>query len=300
MTKPNPVAALWLATVALVVMTAMSASIHEAAKVAPVGQLVFWRSIVALIPIVIYMAFRRQLVASLRTKYPHKHLVRGLLGSVVMVLNFTALGYLSVGLVTALMYLAPILAIFAAMVFLKERPGRVTFIGVALGFAGIVLMLFPALAGSQLGSGALIGIAAGVGMAATNALSRVQVKDLTRSDPPASIALSFAVFSSLVGLATLPFGWAALDSGQFILLAGAGLLGGIGHILMMEAVARAPVSLLAAYEYTGIIWAFLFDLTLLGVALDIWSVSGALVVVAAAALVAYGQGRYAARPVTTE
>jgi len=70
--------------------------------------------------------------------------------------------------------------------------------------------------------------------------------------------------------------------------------------LMMEAVARAPVSLLAAYEYTGIIWAFLFDLTLLGVALDIWSVSGALVVVAAAALVAYGQGRYAARPVTTE
>src|SRR5690606_19249937 len=124
--------------------------------------------------------------------------------------------------------------------------------------------------------------------------------DLTRSDPPASIALSFAVFSSLVGLATLPFGWAALDSGQFVLLAGAGLLGGIGHILMMEAVARAPVSLLAAYEYTGIIWAFLFDLTLLGVALDIWSVSGALVVVAAAALVAYGQGRYAARPVTTE
>ena len=67
MTKPNPAAALWLATIALIVMAAMSAAIHEAAKVAPVGQLVFWRSFVALIPIVIYMAFRGQLGASLRT-----------------------------------------------------------------------------------------------------------------------------------------------------------------------------------------------------------------------------------------
>jgi drug/metabolite transporter (DMT)-like permease len=95
----------------------------------------------------------------------------------------------------------------------------------------------------------------------------------------------------------MAFGWAELDGGAFALLIGAGLLGGVGHVLMMEAVARAPVSLLAAYEYSGIVWAFLFDVTLLGVALDAWSVAGALVVVGAAALVAYGQGRFSARPV---
>ncbi len=300
MTKPNPAAALWLATVALIVMAAMSAAIHEAAKVAPVGQLVFWRSFVALIPIVIYMAFRGQLGASLRTKYPHKHLIRGLLGCAVMFFSFISLAYLSVGLATALSYLAPILSIVAAMTFLRERPGAVIFAGVALGFAGILLMLYPSLVGAEVREGTLIGVAAGVAMAATNALSRVQVKDLTRTDPPASIALSFAVICSLVGLATALFGWAELDTYAFVLLAGAGVLGGVGHVLMMEAVARAPVSLLAAYEYTGIIWAFLFDLALLGVALDIWSVSGALVVVAAAALVAYGQGRFAARPAAAE
>jgi len=300
MTKPNPAAALWLATIALIVMAAMSAAIHEAAKVAPVGQLVFWRSFVALIPIVIYMAFRGQLGASLRTKYPHKHLIRGLLGCAVMFFSFISLAYLSVGLATALSYLAPILSIVAAMVFLRERPGMVIFAGVALGFAGILLMLYPSLVGAEVRDGTLIGVAAGVAMAATNALSRVQVKDLTRTDPPASIALSFAVICSLVGLATALFGWAELDTYAFILLAGAGMLGGIGHVLMMEAVARAPVSLLAAYEYTGIIWAFLFDLALLGVALDAWSVGGALVVVGAAALVAYGQGRFVAKPVAAE
>ena len=300
MTKPNTTAALWLATFALIVMAGMSAAVHEAAKVAPVGQLVFWRSFVALLPITIYMGVRGELGPSLRTKYPHKHLIRGLLGCAVMFFSFISLAYLSVGVATALSYLAPILSIFAAIVFLRERPGIVIFLGVALGFGGILLMLYPSLVGAEVREGTLIGVIAGVAMAATNALSRVQVKDLTRTDPPASIALSFAVICSLVGLATALVGWAELDMRAFLLLAGAGVLGGVGHILMMEAVARAPVSVLAAYEYTGIVWAFFFDLMLLGVALDIWSVTGALVVVGAAALIAYGQGRFIRAPAAAE
>ena len=296
----NPAAALWLATFSLFTLTAMNALIHEAAKVTPVGQLVFWRSVVALGPILIYLWIRGELGTSLRTKYPHKHLIRGILGAGVMTFNFIALGYLSVGLATAISYLTPILSICAAMVFLRERPGAVVIAGVALGLAGILLMLFPALVGTEIRQGTLIGVAAGLAMAATGALSRVQVKDLTRTDPPASIALSFAVVSTLVGLATLAFGWAELDSQTLLMLICAGLLGAMGHILMTEAVARAPVSLLAGYEYTGIIWAFLFDVALLGVVLDMWSVSGALVVVGAAALVAYGQGRFSARQVPAE
>ena len=292
----NPAAALWLATFALFTLTAMNAIIHEAAKVVPVGQLVFWRSLVALGPILIYLLARRELGTAIRTKYPHKHLIRGILGAGVMMFNFIALGYLSVGLATAISYLTPILSICAAMVFLRERPGAAVIAGVALGLAGILLMLFPALVGTELGQGTLIGVAAGLAMAATNALSRVQVKDLTRTDPPASIALSFAVVSAVVGLATLAFGWAELDGWALSLVVVAGLLGGMGHVLMTEAVARAPVSLLAGYEYTGIIWAFLFDVALLGVALDAWLVAGALMVVGAAALVAYGQGRFSRRP----
>lgn len=292
----SPAHALWLATFALFTMTAMSAIIHEAAKVAPVGQLVFWRSIVALGPILIYLWFRGELGASVRTKYPHKHLIRGILGSGVMIFNFIALAYLSVGLAQAISYLTPIMSIGAAMVFLRERPGGVVIAGVVLGLVGILLMLFPALVSSEMREGTLIGVAAGLAMAATNALSRVQVKDLTRTDPPASIALSFAVVSTLVGLSTMAFGWAELDSQTLWLLIAAGVLGGMGHVLMTEAVARAPVSLLAGYEYTGIIWAFLFDVALLGVVLDAWSVVGALVVVGAAALAAYGQGKFSAKP----
>ena len=297
MPSQNPRLALVLATGGLLCLIAMSAVIHEAASSATLGQLIFWRSALALPPIVAYLALRRQLSSAIRTRRPGKHLLRGLLGCMVMALNFTALAYLSVGMATALSYLAPILSMFAAMVLLKERSSIIVVLGVLLGFAGVLVMLFPALVGSEVREGAVIGIAAGVGMAAANALSRVQVKDLTRTDPPASIALSFGLISTMLGATTAVFGWAPLELQTLLLLMGAGLLGGFGHILMMEAVARAPVSLLAGYEYTGILWAFFFDAVLLGITLDAWAVIGAGVIVAAAVLVAIGQGTFR-RPIT--
>ena len=92
----------------------------------------------ALPPIIAYLAVRRQLATSISTKRPGKHLIRGILGCVVMALNFTALAHLSVGVATALSYLTPILAMCAAMVLLKERISTLVMLGV--------------IAGSQLGS----------------------------------------------------------------------------------------------------------------------------------------------------
>lgn len=293
MPKQNIAAALWLSTGGLAFMSGMSTAVHAvAADGIPTGQIIFWRSFVALLPTLIYLGVRRELGQSIRTRYPHKHIIRGLLGCTVMFFSFVSLRYLSVGLATALTYLAPILSIAAAMIFLRERPGATIFFGVVLGFAGIVLMLFPSLVGSELREGTLIGVGAGIAMAATNALSRVQVKDLTRTEPPASIALSFALICSAAGLASMLLGWADLTQVQFWLLVSAGMLGGLGHVLLMESVARAPVSILAPYEYTGIIWAFGFDLILLGIVPAPIALLGALLVVGAAALVAYGQGRF--------
>lgn len=299
MQKQNISTALWLSTGGLAVMAAMSAAVHEAAKLVPTGQIIFWRSFVALVPILLYLMLRRELGQAVRTRHPLKHLVRGLLGCAVMFFSFVSLRYLSVGLATALTYLAPILSIAAAMVFLRERPGPAIFAGVLLGFAGIVLMLYPALVGAELREGTLVGIGAGVAMAATNALSRVQVKDLTRTEPPAAIALSFAAICSLIGLASALLGWVDLGPRALALLAGAGFLGGLGHVLLMESVARAPVSVLAPYEYTGIIWAFGFDLLLLGIVPSAWALAGALIVVAAAAMVAHGRGRSGRRATAT-
>ena len=202
----NPALALWLSTFALLTFAGMHAIIHETAKVAPVGQIVFWRSAVALGPILIYLLVRRELATAVRTKYPHKHLIRGILGAGVMVFNFTALGYLSVGLATAISYLAPILSICAAMVFLRERPGGVVISGVVLGLVGILLMLLPALVGTEIRQGTLIGVAAGLAMAGRLCFAVASIMAAmraTRSGPvrPASLSeASAALRSSLSDL----------------------------------------------------------------------------------------------------
>jgi drug/metabolite transporter (DMT)-like permease len=170
-------------------------------------------------------------------------------------------------------------------------------LGVVMGFVGILLMLYPALIGAELRDGTLIGVGAGIAMASINALSRVQIKDLTRTEPPASVALSFAVICTALGLASALYGWVELGAMEFWLLLAAGLFGGCGHVLIMESVARAPVSVLAPYEYTGIVWAFGFDLVFLGIVPTPLALAGALVVVAAAAIVALGRGRVS-RPAT--
>jgi drug/metabolite transporter (DMT)-like permease len=85
------------------------------------------------------------------------------------------------------------------------------------------------------------------------------------------------------GRLTPPFGWAAVTGSALAALIAAGLFGGLAHIAMMEATARATASTLAPFEYTAMIWAILFDLVIFSLWPDVFGLGGALLIVAAAA-----------------
>lgn len=70
-----------------------------------------------------------------------------------------------------------------------------------------------------------------------------------------AIAFWFAVVSALAGAATLPLGWIRPDGWEFLLLMGAGLLGGIAHILMTLSFRHAEAAALTPYEYLSVLWA---------------------------------------------
>jgi drug/metabolite transporter (DMT)-like permease len=73
----------------------------------------------------------------------------------------------------------------------------------------------------------------------------------------------------------------------WLALLASGLFGGLAHIAMTEAVARAPISTLAPFEYTAMIWAILFDLAVFALWPGLISLLGALLIVIAAAGVAF-------------
>jgi drug/metabolite transporter (DMT)-like permease len=265
----------------------MSLAVRIASVEAPVGQIVFSRSAVALVPIVAYLAWRGQLRQGLKTERPLGHVKRSLYGCAAMFFSFLSIAHLPLALATALSFLAPLIVVPIAVALLGERPGIIVVAATLLGFLGVGLMLWPAMVGPELAVGTLIGVGAGLACAATTALAKTEIKRLTATEAPAAIAFYFAVVCAACGLATWPIGWADVGHTALIALIASGLFGGFAHIAMTEAVARAPVSTLAPFEYTAMIWAILFDLAIFALWPEPVSLIGALLIVIAAACVAF-------------
>ncbi|MCA3600045.1 MAG: DMT family transporter [Methylobacterium sp.] len=280
-------AGIGLRLLATLFFSLMSLSVRLASVEAPVGQIVFWRSAVALAPILAYLAWRRQLRHGLKTERPLGHVKRSLYGCAAMFFSFLSIAHLPLALATALSFLAPLIVVPMAVAMLGERPGWFVGGATCLGFLGVAFMLWPAMTGPDIAMGTLIGIGAGLACAATTALAKTEIKRLTATEAPAAIAFYFALVCAACGLATLPFGWADVSRAALVALIASGLFGGLAHIAMTEAVARAPVSTLAPFEYTAMIWALLFDLIIFALWPGLISLFGALLIVTAAAAVAF-------------
>lgn len=265
----------------------MSLFVRMASFEAPVGQIVFWRSSVALIPIILYLMWRKEFPRALRTKRPWGHLKRSTYGCVSMFLSFVSLAYLPLALATALGFLAPLVVIPIAILALRENPGWLVISATLGGFVGVFMMLWPMISTPGLDHNTMIGIGAGVAFAITTAFAKVQIKSLTTTEPSGTIAFYFAVICSIGGLISLPFGWTSISTNNLVLLISAGLTGGLAHIAMTEALARAPASTLSAFEYTAMIWAIALDLLVFSVLPAPISLMGGVLIVLAAAMVGF-------------
>lgn len=265
----------------------MSLFVRMASFEAPVGQIVFWRSSVALIPIILYLMWRKEFPRALHTKRPWGHLKRSTYGCVSMFLSFVSLAYLPLALATALGFLAPLVVIPIAIVALRENPGWLVISATLAGFVGVFMMLWPMISTPGLDHNTMIGIGAGVAFAITTAFAKVQIKSLTTTEPSGTIAFYFTIVCSIGGLLSLPFGWVPISTNSLVLLISAGLTGGLAHIAMTEALARAPASTLSAFEYTAMIWAIGLDLLIFGVLPAPVSLMGGVLIVLAAALVGF-------------
>lgn len=272
-----------LRLLAAFLMTAMAAVVHGAAQTVPLGQIMFWRSAVALVPICLYMMWRREFPKALRTKRPGLHITRSLFGAFSMAMSFLSLAYLPVANAQALAYLAPVLVLPLAAKMLGEKLTGGIIFAILFGFSGVILLLWDAFA--LPGDGALIGVAAGLAYAFTMAFVRVHTKTMTITESASTIAFYFAIVAALIGLATMPLGWVELSWPVFGWLASAGLIGGIGHIVANEATARAPVSALAPFDFTGLIWALGFDLILFSIVPGVAGFAGVFAITLAALIV---------------
>lgn len=272
-----------LKILAVFAITAMSAVIHGVSGQMPLGQLILGRSVFAIPVIVIYMAVQGTFPAALRTTHPRLHVRRNLFGVASMAMSFLSLSYLPVANAEALAYLTPVFSLALAAIILKERLTLHAIGAVALGFAGVLMMVAAAL--RMPGEGALIGVVAGLGFASTSAFVRVHVKAMTATERPSTIAFYFAVTGTVIGAGSLALARAPLGAGALGALALAGCLGAVAHIAAAEALKREAVTRLAPLEFTGLIWAVGFDVVLFRTWPGPWGWAGLTAILGAAVLV---------------
>ncbi|HEX3638618.1 MAG TPA: EamA/RhaT family transporter, partial [Paraburkholderia sp.] len=91
----------------LLLFGVMSALIRGFGDTIPVGQVVFFRSAFAIVPVVILYAARGELVTTLRTEHPFRHIARGIISVLGMFLSFAALARLPLVDATAISFAAP-------------------------------------------------------------------------------------------------------------------------------------------------------------------------------------------------
>jgi len=272
----------------VIVFIVMASMIKATAQHVPAGETVFFRSFFAIPVIVVWLALRRELPGGLKTTNPFGHFWRGLMGTLAMGLGFAGLGYLPLPEVTAIGYAAPILTVIFAAMFLGEEVRLFRISAVVMGLVGVLIVVYPRLtviSGDAAGYLEAFGAMVVLGGAVFAALAQVFVRRLVNTEPTAAIVFYFSLTATALSLATIPFGWVWPTPGEAALLVGAGLLGGVGQILLTSGYREADASLIAPFDYASMIFALAIGYFVFAEVPTLPMLGGAALIVAAGILI---------------
>ena len=284
----NPLRGIFLKVLSVTVFVVMATCAKVAAENVPPGETVFFRSLFAIPVILIWLTWQHDLAHGLQTKNIMGHVWRGLIGSTAMGLGFTALGLLPLPEVTAIGYAAPVLTVIFAAMFLGEQVRAFRLSAVALGLIGVVIILSPRLtvlsveaADKMEAIGALLMLMAAIFMA----LAQVFVRKLVGTESTAAIVFYFSITATLLSLLTIPFGWVVPPWQDAALLIAAGLLGGVGQILLTTSYRFADTSVIAPFEYTSMLLAVIIGYTVFGESPTMTVIAGVCLVIGAGLII---------------
>jgi len=267
-----------LATMSALIKLASQRGIH-------LLEIMFWRQAIT-IPIALAWVMATGGIGMLATKRPGTHLIRGLYGTIGMVLNFGAVILLPLAEATTMSFTAPIWAVILSTLLLKEKVGIWRWSAVALGFVGVLVIAQPG--GGHI---PLFGALVGIGGAFMVALISIQIADLNRTDQPLTIVFYFALFSAPLTAIALPFVATTHDWHGWLLLLGIGLAGSAGQLLLTAALRFGKVASVIVMDYSALFWATLYGSLLFGVLPPASTWLGVPLIVAAGLVIAWREHR---------
>ncbi|APO87972.1 DMT family transporter [Marivivens sp. JLT3646] len=232
----------------------MAGIIKSVSDHVPPGQSVFFRSLFAIPVIVVWLAMRKELRIGFKTQNPMNHVWRGVIGTSAMAMTFGALGLLPLPEMTAIGYAMPIFVVVFAAMFLNEPVRLFRLMTVAVGLVGVMIIMAPRLSVDVIDVSETLGAVLALGSAVTAALAQVFIRKLTKTETTSSIVFWFSVTATGLSLLTIYWGWVVPTPKEAALLVLAGIIGGVGQILLTSSYRLADASFVAPFEYSSMLF----------------------------------------------
>lgn len=240
-----------------------------------VFQIAFFVTLFSFVPALIVRPRGERWRDAWRLRHPWLMQIRGVCGIVSMVAVTVAFTTIPLAETYSLIFLTPILVTILSVPILRETMTPSRWLFLAMGFAGVMLVVRPGFRELELGHlcAAIAAVSASIGAIV---LKRVSANE--RRVSLLGVLLSYAVIFN--GIAMIP-SFVVPSPHQLAMFLLIGLFGGTGQLLMIAATRRAAANQIAPTQYSQIFWAVLLGGVFYGEYPDGIAIIGLVIVVIA-------------------
>ena len=283
MINPTLLAVSMMATASLLV-TVNDALVKEALVSAGTAEVLFFRGLFALVPIVVYALLWRR-PETLLPRNINLAFFLSALAALSLFLFTISLRFIPLASAITLAYLSPIMVALASPLLIGERISRLQWSAALTGFAGVVVMTSPALEAKNWII--LLPVLVAVTIAGRDIIIR---NSIARERTMALVVWTHLL---TVGVAALTFdaAWLRFDMRQFSLYAAAGITVSLGTAGMIAALRYASAASMSAVKYSCVLWAGLIGWLAFGEKLSIEMICGGMLIVASGIIIACHEAR---------
>jgi drug/metabolite transporter (DMT)-like permease len=246
----------------------------------PVTEVIFFRCLFGLLPCGV-LVLTHGGVAALRTNRIKEHGLRACSQFLGMVCIFTAFRMMPLADAVAIQFASPLFLTVLSIFLLGERVGIHRWSAVLVGFAGVLVMVQPG--PNMLQSGAIFAL----GNALISASVTVAMRRMSLTESSTVLVVYQGLFTAVLGLCLLPFGWVTPSWLAFVLMGAAGILSGVGQFCWTQAFRFAPAAVAAPFSYMSMIWALGLGFVLWGDVPTLALLSGGVVVAGSGLYILY-------------
>ncbi len=231
------------------------------------------------------MLMRGGFARALSTRRFGLQFLRGVLMMGTLGLSFAAIRYIPLADASAVMFLVPVMITALSPSLLGEHVGARRWLGVAVGFAGALVILRPGLG--------LVhwAIFLALSSAVCQTFYQMATRALSRTDSTATTLVHTTIVGTALTACAAPFFWTPPDALGWLLLASIGILGTVAHFAVIRAFTAAEASVVAPFSYSNLLWAVLFGMALFGDVPDAWILAGAALIAAAGLSIIHAERR---------